>query len=46
LVEALVWAVVIEVLGVLVEDGKFVSLVVDQHPIDAPFGALRTNRSA
>jgi hypothetical protein len=28
-------AVVIEVLGVLVEDGEGVSLVVDQQPVDA-----------
>jgi hypothetical protein len=30
LVEALVWAVVIEMAHILVEDGKGVSLVVDQ----------------
>jgi hypothetical protein len=35
LIDALVWAVVIEVLGVLVEDGKGMSLVVDQQPVDA-----------
>jgi hypothetical protein len=35
LIEALVWAVVIEVLGVLVEDGKGVALVVDQQPVGA-----------
>jgi hypothetical protein len=37
LIDALVWAVVIEVLGVLVEDGKGMSLVVDQ-----PSRTLRT----
>jgi hypothetical protein len=35
LVEALVWAVIIEVLGVLVEDGEGVSLVVDQQLVVA-----------
>jgi hypothetical protein len=37
LVEALVRVVVIEVLGELVEEGKGVSLVVDQQPVDALF---------
>jgi hypothetical protein len=35
LIEALVWAVVIEVPGVVVEDREGVSLVVDQLPVDA-----------
>jgi hypothetical protein len=37
LVEALVRVVVIEVLGELVEEGKGVSLVVDQQHVDALF---------
>jgi hypothetical protein len=37
LIEALVWAVVVEVLGIVVEDGEGVSLVVDQLPVDALF---------
>ena len=35
LVEALVWAVVVEVAFVLVEDGAGVLFVVDQHPVGA-----------
>ena len=37
LVEALVRAVVIEVVHILVEDGEGVSLVVDQQPVGALF---------
>ena len=35
LVEALVWAVFVEVAFVLVEDGASVLFVVDQHPVGA-----------
>ncbi len=38
LVQALVWAVIVEVAHVPVEDGVGMSLVVDQHPVGA-FGA-------
>ena len=37
LVEALVWAVVVEVAYVLVEDGAGVLFVVDQHPVGVFF---------
>jgi hypothetical protein len=37
LVEALVWAVVVEVAYVLVEDGAGVLFVVDQHSVGAFF---------
>lgn len=36
LVEALVWAVVVEVAYVLVKDGAGVLFVVDQHPVGGP----------
>jgi hypothetical protein len=37
LVEALVWAVVVEAAYVLLEDGAGVLFVVDQHPVGAFF---------
>jgi hypothetical protein len=37
LVEVLVWAVVIEMVHILVEDGEGMSLVVDRQPVGALF---------
>jgi hypothetical protein len=46
LVEALVRAVVIDMVHILVEDGESMALVVDQQPVGALFATLRMNRSA
>ena len=43
---ALVRTVIIKVLGELVEHGRGVAFVVDQHPVGALDRTVRTNRSA
>ena len=46
LTEALVWPVVIEVPGVLSQDGGGMPLVVNQHPVGALFPDAADDRSA
>jgi hypothetical protein len=46
LLAGLVWSVVVEVSGVLVEDRRGVPFVVDQDPVGASDRTLRTSLSA